>query len=67
MLENFNPFELNHGLMEVGYVDHQVPTHSPAVSALGRVDHDQSLSISMTATMDPNGNLLLGSFHIPLV
>ncbi|XP_068666283.1 uncharacterized protein [Aristolochia californica] len=55
VLENFNQIQLNHGLMEVGYVDHQI-----ADSAM--VDHEHRLtSISMTATSDMMGNLLLGS------
>lgn len=61
VLENFNSFQLSHGLMEMGYVDHQVPTLSPSLSASGSVEHEQTLSVSMTATMDAVGNLLLGS------
>ncbi|XP_057964769.1 uncharacterized protein LOC131155565 isoform X2 [Malania oleifera] len=58
VLENLN-FQVNHGLMEVGYVDHQIATMRSSNLASG--NHDQALSISMTATMDSMGNLLLGS------
>ncbi|KAK9281948.1 hypothetical protein L1049_004857 [Liquidambar formosana] len=61
VIENFNSFQLNRGLMEVGYVDHQFPNLCPTASAPGSVDHEQTLSVSMTATMDTVGNLLLGS------
>ncbi|XP_042416755.1 glycine oxidase-like isoform X2 [Zingiber officinale] len=55
VLENFNKLHLNHGVMEVGYLNH----HS---SASGAVENYQSLpSISMTATLDVKGNLLVGS------
>ncbi|XP_059445716.1 uncharacterized protein LOC132177408 isoform X2 [Corylus avellana] len=55
VLENFNALQLNHGLMEAGYVNHQT------ISASGPLDHGQALSVSMTATMDAMGNLVLGS------
>ncbi|XP_074284139.1 uncharacterized protein LOC141608691 [Silene latifolia] len=55
VLENFNPLGLCHGLMEVGYVDRQ---HS--ISSSREVD-DQALSISMVASSDASGNLLIGS------
>ncbi|KAK9747815.1 hypothetical protein RND81_02G015800 [Saponaria officinalis] len=55
VLENFNPLGLSHGLMEVGYVDHR---HS--ISLPGKVDNE-ALSISMVASSDASGNLLLGS------
>ncbi|KAE8038086.1 hypothetical protein FH972_010629 [Carpinus fangiana] len=55
VLENFNALQLNHGLMEAGYVNHQT------ISASGPFDHGQALSVSMTATMDAMGNLVLGS------
>ncbi|XP_043700678.1 glycine oxidase [Telopea speciosissima] len=61
VVENFNSLKLNHGLMEVGYVSHQkAALHTPP-SVPGVADHEQILSISMTATMDPVGNLVLGS------
>ncbi|ONH92681.1 hypothetical protein PRUPE_8G189100 [Prunus persica] len=62
VLENFNSFQLNHGLMEVGYVDHQTAIPLPNISTSGLLDHDgQTLSVSMTATMDTAGNIVLGS------
>lgn len=58
MLENSDVLQLNHGLMEVGYVDHQtILSNEP-------LDHEQSLSISMTATMDNVGNLVLGKISL---
>ncbi|XP_020089836.1 uncharacterized protein LOC109711272 isoform X3 [Ananas comosus] len=58
VLENFNEIKLNHGLMEAGYIDHQVGTSSDSATA----DSEQTLlSISMTATIDAKGNLVLGS------
>lgn len=54
-LENFNSLQLNHGLMEAGYVDH------PSISGLESSDHGRDLSVSMTATIDAAGNLLVGS------
>ncbi|XP_065874388.1 uncharacterized protein [Euphorbia lathyris] len=59
VIENFSSFKLNHGLMEVGYVDHQQPEVTNPVSGL--VDNRKTLSVSMTATMDALGNLVLGS------
>ncbi|XP_042507413.1 glycine oxidase isoform X2 [Macadamia integrifolia] len=61
VVENFNSFCLNHGLMEVGYVSHQKTALHPPSSMPGVADDAQNLSISMTATMDPVGNLVLGS------
>ncbi|KAJ0573899.1 putative FAD dependent oxidoreductase, FAD/NAD(P)-binding domain superfamily [Helianthus annuus] len=54
VIENFNSFKLNHGLMEVGYVGHQDATRQPSAET-------ETLSVSMTATMDTSGNLVLGS------
>lgn len=57
VIENFNSFKLNHGLMEAGYIGHQYATLQP-----GNIDHHaETSSISMTATMDTLGNLVLGS------
>ncbi|MBA0700549.1 hypothetical protein Goari_021930, partial [Gossypium aridum] len=56
VFENFNPLQLNHGSMEVGYVDYQNATFP-----LGLDDQSQTLSVSMTATIDMMGNLVLGS------
>jgi hypothetical protein len=61
VLENFNALQLNHGLMEVGYVNHQT------ISASGPLDHGQALSVSMTATMDAMGNLVLGTIFISFI
>ncbi|KAM1044230.1 hypothetical protein ACFX13_036124 [Malus domestica] len=62
VLENFNSFHLNHGLMEVGYVDHQTANPLPSISTSELLNQDeQSLSVSMTATMDTMGNIILGS------
>ncbi|BBH09958.1 FAD-dependent oxidoreductase family protein, partial [Prunus dulcis] len=64
VLENFNSFQLNHGLMEVGYVDHQTAIPLPNISTSGLLDHDgQTLSVSMTATMDTAGNIVLVSYE----
>ncbi|KAD5317708.1 hypothetical protein E3N88_17654 [Mikania micrantha] len=52
VIENFNSFKLNHGLMELGYVGHQDATLQPGA---------ETSSVSMTATMDTSGNLVLGS------
>lgn len=54
MLENFNALQLNHGLMEVGYIKHRTILDSE------QLDHGQALSVSMGATMDTLGNLTLG-------
>lgn len=56
VLENFNCFQLNHGLMEVDYVDRQIVSLTS-----GHDDKEQVLSVSMTATMDATGNIVLGS------
>ncbi|KAL1207503.1 hypothetical protein V5N11_007095 [Cardamine amara subsp. amara] len=55
VVENFDSFHLNHGIMEAGYADHQ------SASAQGSNVEERMLSISMTATMDTIGNLVLGS------
>ncbi|KAF8105650.1 hypothetical protein N665_0157s0216 [Sinapis alba] len=55
VVENFDSFHLNHGIMEAGYADHQ----SASAPRLGV--EERMLSISMTATMDTTGNLVLGS------
>uniref|UniRef100_A0A0A8YGL2 FAD-dependent oxidoreductase domain-containing protein 1 n=1 Tax=Arundo donax TaxID=35708 RepID=A0A0A8YGL2_ARUDO len=62
VLEKFDKVKLNHGLMEVGYVDCQVAKSNsiPEASESGEDDHGAS-SISMTATLDSKGNLVLGS------
>ncbi|GJN34343.1 hypothetical protein PR202_gb22994 [Eleusine coracana subsp. coracana] len=60
VLENFDKVKLNHGVMEVGYVGHQVAKlDSISMSSeSGDNEHDSS-SISMTATLDSKGNLVL--------
>jgi len=45
--------------MEAGYVNHAAGALHSSISASGQVDAE-SLSISMTATMDAWGNLVLG-------
>ncbi|KAL8139059.1 hypothetical protein V2J09_005060 [Rumex salicifolius] len=55
-VENFHALKLNHGLMEAGYIDHVSFSSAPKMA-----NRHQDLSISMTATIDANGNLLLGS------
>lgn len=47
--------------MEAGYVGHQNATLESSVSDPQSVDHAESTSISMTATMDTMGNLILGN------
>lgn len=55
VVENFDTFHLNHGIMEAGYANHQ------SASASGLDVDERMLSISMTATMDTTGNLILGN------
>lgn len=52
VIDNFSSLHVNHGLMEVGYVNHQALTLAK--------DFEQTSSVSMTATMDVQGNLVLG-------
>ncbi|RYR49013.1 hypothetical protein Ahy_A07g035284 isoform A [Arachis hypogaea] len=54
VLQNFDYLQLNHGLMEAGYVDH------PTLSDIESSEDGRSLSVSMTATVDAAGNLLIG-------
>ncbi|KAM4070357.1 hypothetical protein ACB094_12G159800 [Castanea mollissima] len=61
VLENVMPLKLNHGLMEMGYVDHQTVNRRATISASEPHDCGQDLSVSMTATLDAMGNLVLGS------
>ncbi|CAN8265687.1 unnamed protein product [Cochlearia groenlandica] len=56
VVENFDSFHLNHGIMEVGYADHQSASSAPGLDV-----EERMLSVSMTATMDTTGNLVLGS------
>ncbi|KAF4383178.1 hypothetical protein F8388_009209 [Cannabis sativa] len=59
VLKNFNFLQLNHGMMEAGYLDHKTATQLPDTSTSVISDHDQNLSISMTATIDSMGNVVL--------
>ncbi|CAN4081018.1 unnamed protein product [Withania somnifera] len=61
VIENFKSFKLNHGIMEAGYCKHQSATMKATASDPGPVYNAQDLSVSMTATMDASGNLVLGS------
>lgn len=61
VIENFKSFKLNHGIMEAGYVNHQSATLKATASDSGPVYNAQDLSVSMTATMDASGSLVLGS------
>lgn len=45
--------------MEAGYVNHQAAALLP-ISTSEVFDHGKTLSVSMTATMDSMGNLVLG-------
>lgn len=60
MIENFKSFKLNHGIMETGYANHQSATLNATASNSGPVYNAQDLSVSMTATIDVSGNLVLG-------
>ncbi|XP_019166757.1 PREDICTED: uncharacterized protein LOC109162478 isoform X2 [Ipomoea nil] len=60
VIENFKPFKLNHGLMEAGYVNHQSAILKSAPNS-GSIYDAQCTSVSMTATMDTSGGLVLGS------
>lgn len=62
VLENFKSFNLNHGLMEAGYVNHESAALSSTTSDSGTGYDANTASISMTATMDLSGRLVLGKF-----
>ncbi|RDY08872.1 dadA, partial [Mucuna pruriens] len=55
VLQNFNDLLLNHGLMEADYLNH------PTIAGLESSYHESNLSVSMVASIDAAGNLLLGS------
>ncbi|XP_022635297.1 uncharacterized protein LOC106759497 isoform X2 [Vigna radiata var. radiata] len=55
VLQNFNFLALNHGVMEADYLNH------PTISGLESSDCEKDLSVSMVASIDTAGNLLLGS------
>lgn len=62
VLEKFDKVKLNHALMEVGYADHQIAkSNSTYVASESSEDELGALSISMTATLDTKGNLVLGN------
>ncbi|XP_044382159.1 glycine oxidase isoform X1 [Triticum aestivum] len=62
VLENFDMLKLNHGIMELGYVDHQGDnSHSIHLSSTSNEDEHDAASISMTATLNTKGHLVLGS------
>ncbi|GAA0141491.1 dehydrogenase [Lithospermum erythrorhizon] len=56
VIKNFKGFVLNHGLMELGYINHQSASTDQTLAT-----DPQDISVSMAATMDMSGNLLLGS------
>ncbi|KAH6814249.1 FAD-dependent oxidoreductase family protein [Perilla frutescens var. frutescens] len=60
VLENFKSFQLNHGLMEMGYVNHESAALSSTTDS-GTNYNANSASVSMTATMDMSGRLVFGS------
>ena len=59
VVQNFNFLQMNHGLMEADYLNH------PTISGSESPDHQKNLSVSMVASIDAAGNLLLGKlfFH----
>nr|CAB3453941.1 unnamed protein product [Digitaria exilis] len=62
VVEKFDKVKLNHGLMEVGYADYQIAqSNSSNMASESSEDEHGALSISMTATLDTKGNLVLGS------
>ncbi|KAL3653253.1 hypothetical protein CASFOL_002934 [Castilleja foliolosa] len=61
ILENFKSFNLNHGLMEAAYVNHESAVLSSATSDSEAGFVANNASISMTATTDTTGRLVLGS------
>lgn len=63
VLENFKPFNLNHGLMEVGYVNHESAVLSATTDSGTGYDANTAY-ISMTATTDMLGRIVLGKFRV---
>lgn len=62
VLDKFDKLRLNHGLMELGYVDHEVAkSNRISLSSESNEDDSGASSISMTATLNTKGNLVLGS------
>lgn len=66
VIENFKSLNLNHGLMELGYVNHKSATLSSTTTDSGSGYDANTSSVSMTATMDMSGRLVLGN-SLPLV
>lgn len=62
VLENFKSFQLNHGLMEAGYVNHESAVLSSTADQVMK-SNASTASISMTATMDMSGRLVLGKLY----
>eukprot|EP01018_Ginkgo_biloba_P033113 Gb_37953 [translate_table: standard] len=61
VLETLHPLHLNHALMEIGYCDHQIASSlsdDPSVEIVH--SSFDTLSVSMTATVDSKGHLVLG-------
>ncbi|KAL5079346.1 hypothetical protein RYX36_007767, partial [Vicia faba] len=52
-LQNFNHLQLNHGLMQAGYVDH------PSISSFESSDRGHNLSVLMTGIIYATRNLLI--------
>ncbi|CAD6224255.1 unnamed protein product [Miscanthus lutarioriparius] len=62
VLEKFDKVKLNHALMEVGYIGHHIAKpNSTHMASESSEDELGALSVSMTATIDTKGNLVLGS------
>lgn len=62
VLERPQTLQLSHGLMEIGYCNHQIASVLPDVSPTNIVHSSlHTLSVSMTATIDSEGSLVLGS------
>ncbi|CAA2965045.1 glycine oxidase [Olea europaea subsp. europaea] len=61
VIENFKSLNLNHGLMELGYVNHKSATLSSTTTDSGSGYDANTSPVSMTATMDMSGRLVLGS------
>jgi hypothetical protein len=66
VLEKYDRLKLNHGIMELGYVDHQGDNSNslPLSTKSNEEEHDAS-SISMTATLNTKGHLVLGNLQSP--
>ena len=68
MLEKFDKVKLNHALMEVGYIGHHIAKpNSTHMASESSEDELGALSVSMTATIDTKGNLVLGNLRSSLL